>query len=113
MLEPFLLRHATPRKAAAPFDGSYCKDQQMWVINVGDELIPAIEHHAEAHFAVTKTHSQREQDDETSVSPMLDLQTKTEAQLESEDHKSPILLASLVTKTDTTRESDDDRSMLV
>lgn len=113
MLEPYLLRHATPRTEAVPLDGSYCHDKEMWVIDSGEKRIPVIEHSIEAHFVVTKTHSQLEQDDERSVTPMLDLQTKTEAQLESEDHKSPILLASLVTKTDSTGESDDDRSMLV
>ena len=113
LLEPFLLRHATARTDAIPFDGAYCQDLQMWVISAGADMIPVIDCQVEAHIAVSKTHAQREQDDEPFLSPILDLQTKTEAQLESEDHKSPILLASLVTKTDTTRESDDERSILV
>jgi len=62
---------------------------------------------------MTKTATQTEQDDASSISAINMLQTKTEAELEREDQALGVLSASLQTKTDAGREADDTAEMLV
>ncbi|WP_222105010.1 hypothetical protein [Halomonas sp. SH5A2] len=109
-ISPFLARTGKTRTGEDQLPGYYCNEQQMWVVETEQGVLPIINNQALSQL-MTKTRVHNEEDDDNYLA--LELITKTHQQLESDDDTRPTgcnNLLQLVTKTDTVHEVDDNYS---
>ncbi|WP_205687177.1 hypothetical protein [Chromohalobacter israelensis] len=109
-LSPFLAKAGAARTGEDQLPGYYCEQQQMWVVDTEQGLLPIINEQALSQL-MTKTRTHEEEDDDSYLA--LELMTKTHQQTESDDDTGPIgynHLLQLATKTDSIQEVDDNYS---
>lgn len=109
-ISPFLARTGKTRTGEDQLPGYYCDEQQMWVVDTEQGVLPIINEQALSQL-MTKTRVNNEEDDDNYLA--LELITKTHQQLESDDDTRPMgcnNLLQLVTKTDSIQEVDDNYS---
>lgn len=109
-ISPFLARTGKTRTGEDQLPGYYCDDQQMWVVETEQGVLPIINEQALSQL-MTKTRVHNEEDDDNIFA--LELITKTHQQIESDDDTGPRgcnNLLQLVTKTDSVQEVDDNYS---
>ncbi|MGY0553312.1 hypothetical protein ACW17M_08890 [Vreelandella sp. 2A-K22] len=109
-ISPFLANAGKPRTGEDQLPGYYCEQQQMWVVDTEQGVLPIINKKALSQL-MTKTRVHNEEDDDNYLA--LELITKTHQQLESDDDTRPTghnNLLQLVTKTDSIQEVDDNYS---
>lgn len=109
-ISPFLARSGKNRTGEDKLPGYYSDDQQMWVVETEQGVLPIINEQALSQL-MTKTRVHNEEDDDNNLA--LELITKTHQQLESDDDTGPMgcnNLLQLVTKTETIQEVDDNYS---
>ena len=109
-ISPFLARTGKTRTGEDQLPGYYCDDQQMWVVETEQGVLPIINEQALSQL-MTKTRVHNEEDDDNYLA--LELITKTHQKLESDDDTRPMgynNLLQLVTKTDSIQEVDDNYS---
>lgn len=109
-ISPFLANAGTPRTGEDRLPGYYCEQQQMWVVDTEQGVLPIINKQALLQLK-TKTRADGEDDDDCQLA--LELTTKTHQQIESDDDTRPNgfnNLLQLATKTDSIDEADDNYS---
>lgn len=109
-ISPFLANTGTPRTGEDRLPGYYCEQQQMWVVDTEQGVLPIINEQALSQLK-TKTRADGEDDDDCQLA--LELTTKTHQQIESDDDTRPNgfnNLLQLATKTDSIDEADDNYS---
>tara|TARA_R110002051_G_scaffold309855_6_gene382740 strand:+ start:4481 stop:4948 length:468 start_codon:yes stop_codon:yes gene_type:complete len=109
-ISPFLARTGKIRTGEDQLPGYYCDEQQMWVVETEQGVLPIINEQALSQL-MTKTRVHNEEDDDNIFA--LELITKTHQQIESDDDTGPRgcnNLLQLVTKTDSVQEVDDNYS---
>lgn len=109
-ISPFLAKAGTPRTGADQLPGYYCEQQQMWVVDTEQGVLPIINEQALSQL-LTKTRVHEEEDDDSYLA--LELMTKTHQQVESDDDTRPTgynNLLQLATKTESIQEVDDNYS---
>lgn len=110
VVDPFLLRFATPRSAEAEMPGHYSPDLGVWVIDGDDGEVPIIEV-ADGTLVATqsKTMTRVEVDDEDpSRFGAVETSTGTRVRQEVDDEDTSLCLPELTTKTDVQQERDDE-----
>lgn len=109
-ISPFLAKTGKPRTGEDQLPGYYCEQQQMWVVETDQGVLPIINEQTLSQL-MTKTRVHNEEDDDNYLT--LALITKTHQQLESDDDTRPMgynNLLQLITKTDSIQEVDDNFS---
>jgi hypothetical protein len=105
---PFLTTLAVKRSGTpTELPGRYSSEQDVWVIENGNDSTPIISSYQERSVApVTKIRAER---DELGASGLLELSTKTSTLPERDDvtPRDVMLLPELLTKTDDVGERDD------